>query len=72
MTKLIMGVLVTPDSFERDDLPGVWWPCAHLTDTKDGQVLEDFCHDIHENSKERADYVALTGAAKRIRAGEHR
>ena len=72
MTKLTMGVLVTLDSFQRDDLPGVWWPCAHLTDTKDGQELEDFRHNVPQASKERADAEALTGATKRIRAGEHR
>lgn len=72
MMKLIKGVLVTPDSFQRDELPGLWWPCAHLTDTKDGQELEDFRHHVPDASKERADAVAAAGAAKRIRAGEHR
>lgn len=72
MTKLIMGVLVTPDSYQVDDLHGVWWPHASLTDTRDGEKLEPVTHNVHETSKDGADAVALILAAKRIRAGEHR
>lgn len=72
MKKLIRGVMVTPDSFQRDELPGVWWPHASLTDTKDGAELEPVTHNVHEASNERADAVALNLAAERIRAGEHR
>lgn len=72
MTKLIMGVLITPDSYETADLPGVWWPRASLTDTRDGEELEPVTHNVHETTKERADAVALILAARRIRCGNHR
>ncbi|KJA11285.1 hypothetical protein RP29_06045 [Acidovorax temperans] len=71
MTKLIMGVLVTPDSYETDGLLGVWWPYASLTDTKDGKELEPVTHNAHESTKDRADAVALILAARRIRTGLH-
>ncbi|SFU47858.1 hypothetical protein SAMN04489707_1005115 [Paenacidovorax caeni] len=68
---LFMGVNITPDSEERDELPGRWWPHASLTLASTGAALEDVVHYENYRSKEEADAVALHLARRRIRDELH-
>ena len=68
---LFMGVSITLDSFEREELPGVWWPHASLALASSGAKLEDVVHAQHHASKAEADAAALRIAKRRIRNELH-
>ena len=68
----IRGVIITPDSYQQDDLPGVWWPHGSLKDAETQQELEPVAHNKHESTQAQADAVALHIAKQRIHAGLHR
>lgn len=67
---LFMGVSITPDSFEREELPGVWWPHASLR-AATGAELEGVALAEHRPSKDEADAAALRAAMRRIRQELH-
>lgn len=67
---LFMGVSITPASFERDELPGVWWPRASLT-ASTGAGLEEVALSEHRSTKDEADAAALKVAKRRIREALH-
>ena len=68
---LFMGVSITPQSYEHDELPGAWWPRASLSLASTGAVLKEVVHPEHCRSKEEADAVALRLARRRIRDELH-
>jgi len=61
-----MGVIITLESHERDELPGVWWPRASLTVASTGAKLEPVTHHDHYGTKADADAFALRLARRRI------
>lgn len=61
-----MGVNITLESHERDELPGVWWPRASLTVASTGAELKPVTHDGHYRTKADADAFALRPARRRI------
>ena len=65
-------VVITPDSYQHDDLPGVWWPHASLQDAETLKDLEPVAHHQHESTQIQANAVALLIAKQRICAGMHR
>ncbi|WP_028602708.1 hypothetical protein [Ottowia thiooxydans] len=70
-TTFFMGVSITLDSFERNELPGVWWPHASLVVAPGSKTLENVSHDEHYASRAEADGMALRIAKRRIRDEMH-
>ena len=66
-----MGVSITLDSFERDELPGVWWPHATLIQSQGNKELEDVAHHQHFETKAEADHMALRIAKRRAKDELH-
>lgn len=65
-------VIIGPDSYQHDDLPGVWWPHSSLRDSESLKELDPVAHSMHARTLEEADAMAMQIAIKRVLEGIHR
>jgi hypothetical protein len=68
---LYMGVSITPDSEQRPETPGLWWPRATLRKAATGETLWVVTHPQHCASQEEADATALRMAKRHVREELH-
>ncbi|ARU05743.1 hypothetical protein CCO03_14550 [Comamonas serinivorans] len=66
-----MGVSITPDSKQRADTPGQWWPHATLRHMGRGENWPPISHPQACASQDEADAVALRLAKRHIREALH-